>query len=121
MTTIKAETNGRRVTSREMLTKPRTGALSVPFADIDTLESIATGFRMEMFELTDDGKPLGSVETGSGLGTDFITLNWGDRKAIVRGIDLLRAWVRTFDPDEAKRMPPGLSRRKAARRRRGFA
>jgi hypothetical protein len=93
-----------------MLGKQRTSDLAVPYAYISTVESIACGFRAQMFDLEgDDGSVIGSVQTGTGMGTDFITLNWGEHKAVVRGIDLLRAWVATFDPDGAAQMPGGLA------------
>ena len=94
--------------TREVMNRERTMDLSVPLAEVSTLESIVTGFRQRMFDLTDaDGNEVGSIDTGAGLGSDFITLNWGDRTAIVRGIDLLRAWVATFDPEAAKQLPGG--------------
>ena len=46
--------------------------------------------------------------TSAGIGSDFITLTWNDRRAVVRGIDLLRAWVATFSPEDAAKFPEGL-------------
>ena len=97
-----------RVTSGDMRCKQRSGELPVPFAEITTMEHIATGFRQQMLELGND-EIEGGVATGAGLGTDFITMQWGDKTAVVRGIDLLRAWVATFDPYVAKDFPEGLS------------
>lgn len=95
-------------TTSSVMVKKRTGNLPVPFAEVSTIESIATGFRQQMFDLG-DGEVSGSVSTGSGYGSDFITLNWRDKTAVVRGLDLLRVWVETFAPEDAKLFPDGLS------------
>lgn len=82
--------------------------LSVPLREIDTTEAIATGFRQEMLNMkTDDGYG-GSVAVGAGLGTDFITLEWNGRYAVVRGSEILKAWVKTFAPEEAAKFPEGI-------------
>lgn len=104
---VAAQHGGKSANTRDVMTRERTGDLPVPFAEVTTLESIATGFRAQMFELGDD-EASGGVATGAGFGTDFITLEWGERRAVVRGVDLLRAWVATFDPDMAARFPEGL-------------
>jgi hypothetical protein len=79
--------------------------LPVPFREITITESIATGFRQEMLELrTDDGYG-GSVATGAGWGSDFITLEWNGRCAVVRGSELLKAWVSIVSPQDVKRFP----------------
>jgi hypothetical protein len=102
-----------RVTTDDVRTRSRTDTLRVPVADINTMESVACGFRQTMFEIhTDDAQGYGGMDSGAGLGTDFIQMTWGDRRAVVRGIDLLRAWVQTFDPDAAKRLPDGLGPQK---------
>jgi hypothetical protein len=106
---VQAGQGGERASTSTVRTKKRTGELPVPFAEVTTIESIATGFRVDMFDLTDKDGTGGSVQTGSGFGSDFITLNWGDKKAIVRGVDLLRAWVATFDTEAVKQFPDGLS------------
>lgn len=96
-------------TTRDVLVKERTGDLPVPYAELSGVESIATGYRQQMFDLKDENGDGGGVATGAGLGTDFITLQWNDKTAIVRGLDLLRAWVSTFAPEEAKHFPKGLA------------
>jgi hypothetical protein len=74
----------------------------------------ALGYRAEMFELSDGQGHGGAVATGSGFGSDFIVMDWTDAKGqrhagVVRGLDLLRAWVATFAPEEAKDFPKGLA------------
>lgn len=107
---------GKRTTTRELLVRERTADLSVPYSELEGPEGIALGFRVEMFTLG-DGQNGGSVLTGSGFGTDFIILQWDDeskgikREAYVRGLDLLRAWVKTFAPDEIEKFPAGLAER----------
>ena len=95
--------DGPVATTQGVLTKRPSGALSVPveFRDLEGVESIALGFRQHMFSLGD----IGEVATGAGWGTDAIIMRWGDRQCLVRGLDLLAAWVRTFDPDIVAEFP----------------
>jgi hypothetical protein len=105
-----AEDGTRRVTHRDMLTHKSDGRLPVPFANIDTMESIACGFRMELGQiLTESGEVVAEIHTGTELGNDFIHLKMGERQAIVRGLDLLRMWVKTFDPEATENWPEGLA------------
>jgi hypothetical protein len=107
---VEASSGGKSAKTSDVLYKPRSGDLTVPFAEISTLEGIATGFRQHMLGLADEkgGEEIGSVSSGAGLGSDFITLTWKDKTAVVRGIDLLRAWVSGFDPKAAGEFPEGL-------------
>jgi hypothetical protein len=77
-------------------------ALSVPYVEVSDEEILTLGFRANMLEM---GKGLGSIDTGTGLGTDFILLRWGKKSIAVRGSELLRAWVRSFKPKDAERFP----------------
>lgn len=63
------------------------------------------GLRQEMISLHSHDAKIGGVDVGAGLGSDAILLTWGKRARVVRGRDLLRAWVETFAPDEAERIP----------------
>jgi len=79
--------------------------LAVPIRDeLTGSESIALGFRQPMVSCGGK-KEIGSVSTGAGLGTDFIILEWRGRNATIRGSELLKAWVATFAPEDAKAMP----------------
>lgn len=83
----------------------RDGELAVPFAELhDPRQSLLAGFRQSVLEAGP-----GKVLSGAGLGSDFILLQWGEREALVRYIDILRVWVETFDSGEAERLPAGLS------------
>ena len=106
---VAAQSGGEKADSKSLMTKKRTGDLSIPYAEASTVESIATGFRQQMFDLRDKDGHGGSVAIGAGWGSDFITLEWGEHRAIVRGIDLLRAYVATVDPEAVKGFPEGLS------------
>ena len=106
-----AQHGDEKATTRGVLVKERTGNLPVPYAELSGVESIATGFRQQMFDLTDNDGEGGGVSSGAGMGTDFIMMTWGDKTAIVRGLDLLRAWVSTFEPEAAKHFPDGLAER----------
>lgn len=78
------------------------GELTIPIRDeLETGECIVLGFRQSMLTIGD----IGAVDIGAGLGTDFIQLTWDGRKAVVRGSELLKAWVATFAPEEAERFP----------------
>lgn len=80
--------------------------LNIPIRKLEEGEGLVLGFRQEMIAMG-KGEHGGSVMTGSGLGTDFIILQWGDREAVVRGSELLRAWVATFSKD-SERFPQGI-------------
>ena len=103
--------DGPTATTQGVLTKAPSGEVSVPlhFRTLEGAESIALGFRQAMFELKTDDGIGGEVATGSGWGTDAIIMTWYDgkvrRQAVVRGLDLLQTWVRTFDPDAAAQFP----------------
>jgi len=103
---------GRHVTTADVWAKETT-PLEVPTRAIDTMESIALGFRMDMFDLTDSQGNGGSMATGSGLGSDAIHLEYkkgkDERKIVIKGTDLLIAWVKTFDPQMAEDMARALS------------
>lgn len=45
------------------------------------------------------------VTCGAGVGGDFVTLQWGKRQATFYLRDVLKAWVGTFAPAEAERIP----------------
>ena len=94
-----------------MKKKKKTGApkttrstLMVPVTEYEQRPMI---LGMEMLSVGDkDDEARGSVVTGSGLGSDSILLEWRGRGAIVRGSDLLKAWMATWAPeDDAKRLP----------------
>lgn len=92
-------------TTDSTLNKPTSGTVDVPIKTIDDAESISLGYRQEMFSLAVGNREVGSVCTGAGYGTDAVILRWGDRSVVIKGRDLLRAWVVTFAPDEAERIP----------------
>ena len=96
-----AARSGKQTASSKGICAKTPTALTVPVRVIEGIEGVALGFRQEMLTMGDDG----NVSTGAGLGTDFIILQWGERQAVVRGSELLRAWVASFAPDEAARFP----------------
>ena len=80
--------------------------LTVPVNDgASAGEVIRCGFRQNMFKIDEDGPGKGSMDTGAGCGNDNIVMRWKGRNAIVRGRDLFKAWVATFAPEDAERMP----------------
>lgn len=85
--------------------------LWVPYRTINEEEGITLGFRQEMISLEPEDKndPSGSVTCGAGLGTDFIIFSIEHeedrRMAVMRGSELMKRWVRSFDPELAERIP----------------
>ena len=74
--------------------------------NISVLQGIGLGLRQSMIELGDKHEPEhGGVMTGAGCGSDAIILEWKGRHAVVYGRDLIRAWVMTFAPEDAVRIP----------------
>lgn len=104
MKTTVWDKDGQPITGADVARK-ETVELPVPFREINVAEAIATGFRQEMLEMKTDSGYGGSVATGAGFGTDFITLEWNGRRAVVRGSELLKAWVEVVAPEDAKKFP----------------
>lgn len=99
ITDKKGKTKG--FSTSDVLAKPLQ-PLTIPFRTIDeTGEAIVLGLRQSMVDIGDQG----SVSTGGGMGTDFILLDWGEKSIVIRGSELLRAWVATFAPEDAERFP----------------
>lgn len=95
-----AKKAGKRITTQDILDRDPS-ELSVPIRGVHSVaESICLGLRQAMLDIEDHG----GVATGTGLGTDFIILKWNDRQAVLRGSEILRAWVATFAPEDAARM-----------------
>ncbi len=91
------------VSSESVAAKTPDGTLTIPLRELSDVESLACGLRQEMLSIGDK-EAKGTLCTGTGLGSDFILLEWRGRKAVVLGRDLFRLWVATFAPDDAKRM-----------------
>lgn len=88
-------------TSTSDVLKKEPSLLTIPVRELSSVsESIVCGFRQNMIEC--DGH--GGVDVGAGLGTDFILLRWHGRSCLVRGTELLKAWVVTFATEDAERI-----------------
>lgn len=89
--------------------KPPTGELTVPMTKLEVLESIALGFRENLFDLVDDeGEVIGSMACTAIGGGDALIVKFGEHSALVRGRDLFAAWVRQVDPEGAKTLPKSV-------------
>jgi hypothetical protein len=100
-----ASSGGKSVRTEDVLKRPPAGTLPVPYRDVAEAEGLTLGFRQEMIGVGDPKKPdHGGVTCGAGCGTDFIILEWKGKTALVRGGELFRAWVATFDPESAGKM-----------------
>lgn len=119
MTTVKSastsKTKGqpaKTTTIKDVWAKP-TEDIQIPVRKIDTLESIVLGFRQEFFKLTDNEGNGGTVLSTAGFGGESIILEWKDgdteKQAVIRGTDLLIAWVATFDEKAAAALRKSLS------------
>jgi hypothetical protein len=104
---VTASSEGREVSTEGVWKKP-SETLEIKIRNIDSPEGIALGFRQEMFALTDKKGNGGRVSTSAGLGGEAIILTWKDkheeRRAVIRGSELLLAWVATFQPEIANIM-----------------
>lgn len=111
MTQISTEvtSGGRSASNRSVNAKPPTGELTIPLTDLEGVESMALGFREELFELVgDDNKRLGNMTCTAIGGGDALIMTWGEKKAFVRGRDLFAAWLRQIDPEGAKKLPKSV-------------
>lgn len=82
-----------------------TKTMTARYRDIEGVEGIALGFRQVFFDCKE-----GSVTSGAGLGNGWIAMRWFDRhtgqtrEAAVHALELLADWVRTWDPEEARKI-----------------
>jgi hypothetical protein len=97
MASVSAQTGGRRVTAADLLKKERL-KIEVPMIEVDTLESICTGFRMDAMSCEHGG-----IQTHGGCGSIFVvSMNWKGKHVTVTSQEMLAAWVRTFNADDAE-------------------
>lgn len=91
------EIGGKTVTEKDIMGRPPE-MLPLPVRNISGLEAIVTGFRMSVLYNEDGG-----VATHGGCGSRFaVTMSWKGRHCCIEGLELLVAWVETWDPAEAK-------------------
>ena len=104
---------GKPITTKDVWKKPPQ-MLEIPIREIGSLESIVLGFRMDMFDLTDDQGNGGSMTTGAGLGNDAISMTYKkgktERQAVVKGTELIIAWIATFDAEMAEDMRKAMEK-----------
>lgn len=100
------ESDGQTNTTAGVALKEPTGLLGVPFREVSTGESVCLGFRASMISLGDAGQVL----TGTGMGNEFIELEWKGRKAALRASELLAHWVATFAPEDAEEIMQAANR-----------
>jgi hypothetical protein len=101
----KVTSGGKTSRTGDVLERTPAGSLAVPYRDVIGQESITLGFRQQMLSVGNPKKPEhGGVACGNGLGTDFIILEWKGKVALVRGSEIFKLWVATFDPESAKGM-----------------
>lgn len=96
--------NKKIVTTATTLAKP-VRPLTIPVREIGEEELLTLGFRAGMLTMGKDG----DVTTGTGLGSDFIVLRWGKKHLLVRGSELLRAWVRQIKAEAADQFPDDVA------------
>jgi hypothetical protein len=98
-TKVKAAQGERSVTVGDVY-KKKTRPLSIPVRDVDTMESIVCGFRMGLIDAEVDGKRIGGVTSGSGLGSPWIHVEWKGKEIVVNAVELLRAHVAEVAPED---------------------
>lgn len=81
--------------------------LTVPLYALE--KNAFAGLRSEMLSMGE----YGGVQTGSGLGSDAIWLEWKGAYYYVRGAELLKALVRCIDPESCERFPEGIEEAKS--------
>lgn len=94
----------RKITASVFERKPTRLDIPIRELDVEKQEELLMGFRQEMVMMGEhDGVDVGA-------GSDFIILRWGDKSAVVRGGELLRAWVASFNKKDADRFPKGIEK-----------
>lgn len=92
--------NGSRSASYGTVMSKKPVMMPLPVRNIDGLEAIVTGFRMPCLTNEDGG-----VYTHGGCGSAFaVTMSWKGKHCTIHSLELLAAWVETFDPKEAKKL-----------------
>jgi hypothetical protein len=59
----------------------------------------------EVIHAEQEGLPEMHVTCGAGLGSDHVTMRVGDETTTFYLRDVLKEWVKTFDPDLAMKLP----------------
>lgn len=96
MTTVTASSKNRSA-SRSTIMKKKPLMVPVPIRNLDDLEILATGFKMHVLSCDE-----GDVSTHGGMGSQFaVSMNWKGKHCTIDAIELLAAWVRTWDEAEA--------------------
>ena len=95
-----------RVASNREIEARAPSRLDFPVRELREHESLVLGLRMNMVKMGD----VGRVDSGGGCGTDYIILEWKGRSLLLRGSELLRAWVAAFASEDADRFPPGIAK-----------
>lgn len=70
--------------------------VTVPFRVLEGMESLALGLRMDHVTCEDGG-----IQSGAGVGSPWIPMNWKGRQVVIHAGELLAAWVATFSPEDA--------------------
>lgn len=77
--------------------------MSFPVRDLEDPDlGLVLGLRQNMVDVEEIDA---SVSVGAGLGTDFIILQYGERTLVVRGSEMLKRWITSFDPEVGDRIP----------------
>lgn len=81
--------------------------LSVPYSSLTPVEGLGLGLRMN--HVTTEH---GGIYSGAGLGSPWIPLVWRGRYASIHAVELLAAWVETFNPEDAAALRASIENRK---------
>jgi hypothetical protein len=67
--------------------------------------TILHGLYQEVLSAEQDGMPTVKVGCGAGLGSDHVTMQFGDETTTFYLRDVLKEWVKTLDPALAMKLP----------------
>lgn len=99
---VTAASDGERTYSqRTVKSKPITGTLAIPYREVEPIENAALGFRMEFWELQEDGgEHLARATSGAGCGSEWVVVELRGKSIAIRSTDILLAWAK-LSGDEA--------------------
>jgi len=72
----------------------------IPVRELEGVESLTMGFRMDHVSCE-----RGTLFSGAGLGSPWISVQWGEKWYAIHGVELLKAIAALCDPEGAKLIP----------------
>lgn len=99
-TRVKMAVGERSWTMKDVLDLP-VHSVEVGMRDVTVEESIVCGFRMGIVSATTkSGETVASVDSGGGVGSPWIHVEWKGKRVVIHAFDLLRAHVKRVAPED---------------------